>query len=167
MSYRNKTYVALDYDEDATYYNMMKAWKENDHIEFDFNNAHDLNRIMPYSSEETIKRNLWERMKKSKNFILLVGQKTQFKTKFVRWEIEHAIDLELPIIVSNLNNKRQFDDNLCPAILDHQLAIHISFGCKIIQYSLDKWPDIYLQRKREDKTEPRYWEDSVYNSLGL
>ena len=40
MSYKNKTYVAFDGDEDMPYYRIMTAWKENDHIDFDFYNAH-------------------------------------------------------------------------------------------------------------------------------
>ena len=58
MSYRNKTYVAFDADNDIKYYRIMTAWKENDNIDFDFHNAHDLNNLMNTSSEETIKRKL-------------------------------------------------------------------------------------------------------------
>ena len=43
MSYKNKTYVAFDGDNDMKYYRLMTAWIEHDHIEFDFLNAHDLN----------------------------------------------------------------------------------------------------------------------------
>jgi len=43
MSYKNKTYVAFDGDNDIKYYRTMQMWKENEHIEFDFYDAHDLN----------------------------------------------------------------------------------------------------------------------------
>ena len=43
MAYRNKTYVAFDGDKDMRYYNLMKAWKQNDNTNFNFYNAHDLN----------------------------------------------------------------------------------------------------------------------------
>ena len=39
MSYRNKTYVIFD-GNDIRYYRLMQAWKENDNIDFDFNDAH-------------------------------------------------------------------------------------------------------------------------------
>ena len=32
MAYRNKTYVCFDADSDIRYYNLMKAWKENDRM---------------------------------------------------------------------------------------------------------------------------------------
>jgi hypothetical protein len=38
MAYRNKTYVCFDADNDMRYYTMMKAWKQNENISFDFNN---------------------------------------------------------------------------------------------------------------------------------
>lgn len=41
MTYRNKTYVAFA-SEDIASYRMMEAWRANQHIEFDFFNAHTL-----------------------------------------------------------------------------------------------------------------------------
>ena len=32
MAYKNKTYVCFDADNDIKYYNLMKAWKENETI---------------------------------------------------------------------------------------------------------------------------------------
>lgn len=46
MPYRNKTYVAFDADTDMHYYRIMQAWKEHDHIDFDFHNAHEMNNLM-------------------------------------------------------------------------------------------------------------------------
>ena len=62
-------------------------------------------------------------MMNSKVFVLLVGEKTRFLYRFVRWEIELAIKKDLPIIVVNLNNKRTIDRSLCPAIARDTLAI--------------------------------------------
>jgi hypothetical protein len=43
MAYRNKTYVAFDGDNDIHYYRLMKAWKQNNHSDFKFYDAHDIN----------------------------------------------------------------------------------------------------------------------------
>lgn len=168
MSYKNKTYVALDYDEDSKFYNRMLDWKENENIDFVFYNAHDSNNLLDDSSEETIKAKLRERMNSSKNFILLVGEKTQYKNMFVRWEIEEALKRQVPIIVVNLNGERKFDDDYCPAILDEELAIHTDFCMKIIKFSLDEWPERFEQHlENETKPEPRWWSESVYEDLDL
>lgn len=36
MSYKNKVYVSFDADNDIRYYWLMKAWKQNDEINFNF-----------------------------------------------------------------------------------------------------------------------------------
>lgn len=102
MAYRNKTYVAFDGDNDIHYYRTMKMWKQNDKSDFNFFDAHDLNNARDTSSEDTIKRRLRERLSNSKVFVLLVGDGTRYLYKFVRWEIEQAVKLNLPIIVVNL-----------------------------------------------------------------
>jgi hypothetical protein len=55
MSYRNKTYVAFA-SEDIHYYRLMEAWRENEHIDFSFFDAHDLYLARDTSQPETIKR---------------------------------------------------------------------------------------------------------------
>jgi hypothetical protein len=113
-TYTNKTYVAFDADNDIRYYRLMQAWKKNDSTSFNFYDAHDLNNLMPYSSEDTIKAKLAERLRNTKVFVLLVGNRTKNLYKFVRWEIEQALKRNIPIIVVNLNSKRSEDSNLCP-----------------------------------------------------
>lgn len=167
MSYRNKTYVCLDYDEDKNYYNMMRAWKDHDKIDFDFYDAHDINTLMPYSSEETIKAKLRERLNNAKNFIVLIGAKTKHKDRFVRWEQEIALKLGLPSIAVNLNGKREMDSDRVPPIIKDALVIHVSFNMKIIKYALDNWPTSFASHKAKGDTGPHYYKKSVYDDLGL
>lgn len=70
LSYRNKTYVAFA-SEDIKFYRLMEAWRENENIDFNFYDAHDLYVSRDTSSRETIRRNLRERMKNAKQFVLL------------------------------------------------------------------------------------------------
>jgi hypothetical protein len=114
MARRTRTYVAFDADTDIRMYYLMKAWKANDGIDFDFNNAHDLTTIREDSGEDAIKRSLRERMNNSKIFILLVGENTMHLRKYVPYEIEIAQKANLPFIVVNLNGKRQIDRARCP-----------------------------------------------------
>src|SRR5438874_2728189 len=145
MSYRNKTYIAFDGTKDMRYYTTMLMWKANENIDFDFYNAHDLNSARDSSQEESIKRQLRERMQNAKQFILLVGESTRYLTKFVQWELEYARKLDLPMIVSNLNDVREYDSSRCPSwVVDTESStVHISFGKDIIKYALDNFPDWY------------------------
>lgn len=167
MGYRNKTYVAFDADNDINYYRLMQAWKQRDHTSFNFYDAHDLNNLRSGSSEVTIKRKLKERLQNTKVFILLIGQQTRFHYKFVRWEIEKAIELNLPIICVNLNGSRSLDSKLCPPILRGELAIHVSFHAKIIEFALEKWEFWHYEHKKNDKSGDFYYTNEIYRELGL
>jgi hypothetical protein len=165
MAYRNKTYVCFDGDNDIKYYNLMKAWKQNDNTEFNFYDAHDINNALDTSKEETIKVKLRERMNNSKVIVVLVGEHTKNLYKFVRWEIETAISMNLPIIVVNLNGLKEMDSEKCPPILKNTLAIHIPFGCKIMQYALENWPDEHYLYQKNNKCGAYYYKDNVYEKL--
>ena len=51
-----------------------------------------------------------------------------------------ALELSLPIIVTNLNNKTAMDNDLCPPILRNVCAIHIPFKKDAIKYTLENYP---------------------------
>jgi hypothetical protein len=167
MAYRNKTYVAFDADNDMRYYRLMQAWKQNDNSIFIFYDAHDLNNMRDWSSEDTIKRKLRERLLNTKVFVLLVGSQTRFHYKFVKWEIEQALKLDLPIVVINLNGSRSIDNETCPPILRNELALHVSFNSKIIEKGLSEWEGLHSDYKKQGKTGDFYYKTSVYQSLGL
>lgn len=167
MAYRNKIYVAFDADNDMRYYRLMQAWKQNDFSNFNFYDAHDLNNMRDWSGEETIKRKLRERLLSTKVFVLLVGSQTRFHYKFVKWEIEQALKLDLPIIVINLNGSRSLDKENCPPILRTELALHVSFNSKIIEKALSAWETLHTEYRRQGKTGDFYYESSVYQTLGL
>lgn len=167
MYYRDQVYVCFDADEDMDYYKTMKMWVGNKNINFDFNNAHDLNTLREGSSEETIKRKLRERMNNAGLLVVLVGEKTRNLYKYVRWEIEIALKDGIPIIVANLNGKRRFDDHRCPAILDNELALHVSFNSKVMQKAFDEWPRDHYNLKAQGKSGNYLFPDQVYEQLGL
>jgi hypothetical protein len=145
----------------------MTAWKQNDNMPFNFYNAHDLNTARDTSTEESIKQQLSVRLRNSKVFVLLVGEKTRYLYKFVRWEIEQAIRRQMSIIVVNLNGKRSMDSERCPPIITKALAIHISFNSAIMQFTLEKWPSFEESARAEGKTGPYYYNEEIYKSLGL
>ena len=166
MVYRNKVYVAFDGDTDMKYYRMLQAWSKNDNIDFSLNDAHDLKSSRDSSNEETIKRSLRERMNNSKTFVLLVGEHTKFLYGFVRWEIETALKLDLPIIVVNINGSHS-TDGLLPPILRNELVIATSFNSKILNYALKNWPESHVKYRKANKNGHYYYPESVYNKLGL
>ena len=167
MAYRNKTYVCFDADSDIHYYRLMQAWHQNDRSQFSFYNAHELNHARDSSQEESIKRQLRERLLNTKVFVVLVGEKTRYLTKFVKWEMEQALSLRLPLIAVNLNGMRQMDQGRCPPTIRDSLCMHISFNPAIVQYALERWPDQHGTERMKGVTGPFYYSADKYRGLGL
>jgi hypothetical protein len=166
MAYRNKTYIAFDGDNDMHYYRLMTAWKGHDGFSLNFHNAHDLNSARDSSQEESIKRQLRERFANSKLLVVLIGKNTKHLTKFVKWELEVALRLGLPIIGVNLNGSRQMD-TYCPPTIRDQLVVYTSFNHNIIEYAMDHWHSEFQKLRSTGTTGSRYYSDEVYSQLGL
>ncbi|OFW58229.1 MAG: molecular chaperone Tir [Actinobacteria bacterium RBG_16_64_13] len=167
MAYRNKVFVSFDGDNDIHYYRLMCAWKQNDRTPFNFHDAHDITQARDTSREESIKRSLLLRLNNSKVFVLLIGEETRYLRKFVLWEMEQALRLELPIIGVNLNGLRARDDERCPPTIRDALALYVSFNAKILQHALEQWPVAHAALKAEGKAGPYYFGEPVYRQLGL
>jgi MTH538 TIR-like domain (DUF1863) len=167
MAYRNKTYVIFDGDNDIWAYRFMHGWIAREHIDFNFHDAHDLgSELTDRASEETIKRRLRERFSSAKQVIVLIGERTKFLYRFVRWELEVAVDLKLPIIAVNLNDKRICDFELCPPVIRDEFVVHVPFKANAIQLALDNFPDEHANRSPYDHG-PRWYGEDVYRQLGI
>lgn len=166
MPYRNKTYICFDGDKDIHYYYLMKAWKASDHNEFDFFDAHELNLARDSSQENSIKRQLAERLKNAKLMIVLIGESTKYLTKFVRWEMEQALQRDLPIVAVNLSMINGVDDGRCPPIIRNELCLHIPFKQRAIEWAIDNWIAKHNELK-SGKREPRVLSKELSNKLGL
>ena len=167
MAYRNKTFVSFDGDNDIHYYRLMTAWKANDRFEFNFYDAHDLNTARDSSQEQTIKRRLSERLNNAKVVVSLIGQRTRYLFKFVRWELEQALELGIPIVGVNLNGSRSQDVDLCPPVIRNELVIYVSFRPGIIQHAIEQWPGQLESLRKEGKSGAYFYRDEIYRQLGV
>ncbi|WP_426980003.1 TIR domain-containing protein (plasmid) [Pseudarthrobacter sp. O4] len=169
MGYRNKTYVAFA-SEDITSYRLMEAWRENKNIEFNFYDAHDLYEARDTSKPETIKRNLRERMKNAKQVVVLGSPHAKKKggdgVSFLAYELQVALEFDLPVVVSHLDGSRKGNSSNYPKPLtdaDHH-TVSVSFQPKIIKYALDSYAPGFAGSAT---TGERIYNASVYTDLGL
>ena len=169
MSYRNKTYVAFA-SENIRYYRLMEAWRENDKIDFNFYDAHDLYISLDTSKPETIKRNLRERLKNAKQIVLLGSREGKRKggdgTSFLAHEVKVIVEFNLPVVVANLDGDRDVDRNYIPSpfLSTDYYTLSVSFQPGIIRYALDSYAPAYAGSA---KTGPHYYKAHIYSSLGL
>jgi hypothetical protein len=109
MAYRNGTYVAfhaagtnLPGKSDMDYYNLMKAWTAKTDDDFTMINSHDkASAVRDSSLRRTLRDSLLERLRNSKNMVLIIGETTRLDTDWVPFEIEQAVDTyKIPIIAA-------------------------------------------------------------------
>lgn len=171
MGYRNKTYVAFA-SEDIRSYRLMEAWRENDKIDFNFYDAHDLFISRDTSQPETIKRNLRERMKNAKQVVLLGSSAGKRKggdgESFLAYEVKVILEFGLPVVVANLDQDRNVDRNFIPSpFLDADYyTLSTSFQPKIIQYALDNYAANFAELSKSRKG-AHYYKADIYASIGL
>jgi hypothetical protein len=169
VSYRNKTYVAFA-SEDIKYYRLMEAWRENQKIDFNFYNAHDLYVARDTSLPETIKRKLRERLKNAKQVVLLGSANAKKKggdgKSFLAHEVDVIVQFDLPVVVANLDGDRKIDEAFIPKpFLDADYyTLSVSFQPAIIKYALDGYAPKYAE---SGKSGPHYYKGEIYKSVGL
>uniref|UniRef100_E6VFG1 Thoeris protein ThsB TIR-like domain-containing protein n=1 Tax=Rhodopseudomonas palustris (strain DX-1) TaxID=652103 RepID=E6VFG1_RHOPX len=146
-------YIVFDGDNDMWAYGYIKGWKANKNIDFEYNDAHDLDNMTARAQGENyVKSKLRERMKQSKAVVVLVGEKTKNLYKYVRWELELALELGLPIIAANLNKKNGQDSELCPAIIrDCAAVVHIPYKLDALKHAMSNFPAFYRQLSNDQK----------------
>jgi NAD+--asparagine ADP-ribosyltransferase len=152
-----RTFVGFS-STDITQYRLMLAWKAHEHIDFDFENC-QLQEELDSENEDYIKRVCRERIKMARKYVLLIGQDTRYKYKYVRWEAEVAIEKGCTIIGVNLDKSRQYIEATCPPVIKDIGAVFVSFSPKIIALALDK----YQMNAKGNY----HYEDKVYKQRGL
>jgi hypothetical protein len=164
MAYRNGTYVAFHAAgtsdptaSDMKYYNLLKAWHVRDECDFAFINSHDKTAaVRDVSLRNTLRQRLAERLRNSKNMVLILGATTRFDTDWVPFEIEYAVDTcEIPIVAAypgfeNITNPAAADP-FWPAALRTRInngaahVIHVPFKQSplthaVSQFSHEQYP---------------------------
>jgi hypothetical protein len=152
----SRTFVGFS-STDIRYYWLMQAWKVNEHIDFNFTDC-QLGSEINSENEYYIKNKCRERINMAGTFAVLIGQDTRSKHKYVRWEMEVAIEKKCRIIGINIDGSRRVVDNTCPPIIRNIGAIFVPFSPKIIAHALEH----YQMHPFDDY----HFNDEVYRQLG-
>jgi len=150
-----RTFVSFS-SADKGRYDLMCAWKAQQHIAFnfaDFQLDEAINSTTPYY----IKSVCAAKVRRADTFVLLIGDDTYTKTVFVKDEVEVAIEKGCRLIGVNLNNCR-FKDRLCPDFFVNVGALFVPFSSRIVAEALT-W-------QREGTSPWYYFLDDVYTRLG-
>jgi len=140
------------------YFDLMKAWKKNENMDFDFIDL-QLDKAINSDNESYIKGLIRNKITRSGTFIQIIGNNTKSKHKYVRWEAEVAIEKNCRLICVNINGNREINEILTPPILKNKGAIFVPFKANIINYALE-----HFQKKVDDDW---HYKNTVYTELGL
>jgi len=151
-----RTFVGFS-STDIHYYRLMCAWKVNQNIDFNFADC-QLTDEVNSEDEGYIKRKCRERINMAGKYILLIGEDTRYKYKYVRWEAEVAIEKNCTIIGVNLDGQRQMNESTCPPIIRNIGAIFVPFSPSIIKYALENYS--------MHESGAYYFKDAIYKKLG-
>lgn len=76
MVYRTKTYIAGDWTGDKDLIDKLDEWNKNKYLNLSFVNVHEVTQSSDSTLNCNIKRSLRKRLKITKTFVLIVGEKT-------------------------------------------------------------------------------------------
>lgn len=152
-----RTFVGFS-STDMHNYQLMRAWKANKNIDFNFTDC-QLQSAINSENEAYIKRKCRERINMAGKYVLLIGQDTKSKHKYVRWEAEVAIEKGCTIIGVNLDGSRYMVTNTCPPIIRDIGAIFVPFSPQIVAFAIEN-------HKMQDDNKNYYYEEKVYKNLG-
>jgi hypothetical protein len=132
-----RTFVGFS-STDLHFYRLMTAWKANEHIDFNFCDC-QLQQELNSDNEAYIKRRCRERISMAGTYLMLIGEDTRYKNKYVAWEAEVALEKGCTIIGVNLNMSRRFDATRTPGVLKDIGAVFVAFSPQIVAHALEHY----------------------------
>lgn len=178
--YRNGTYIAFDGNDtidptksDMKYYGLLQAWNKSKDFTLTFSDSHKKTyQVRDTSTIKTLQSRLLDRMKDSKNMLIIISEDTSWDRGMLNFEIEKAVDYyKIPLIVSYVGYNAILAPNqlssLWPKALSERIAnqtakcIHVPFKEKAImaaisQFSIHSTGDNILTSPLTTYTEQTY-----------
>ncbi len=151
-----RTFVGFS-STDISHYWLMCAWKDSEHLDFDFCDC-QLQSEIDSEDEDYIKRKCRARIHLAGTYMMLIGSDTRYKHKYVIWEAEVAREKNCRIIGVNLDGWRRINTQTCPQIMKDIGAMFVPYSPQIVAHAL----------KYAKNNNSKNWEfrDPIYTQLG-
>ena len=133
-------------------------------------------KVLDSSSRKTLEARLMERMRNSKNMLIILSEDTNYDRGMLNFEIEKAVDVyEIPLIIAytgcdSLLKARKYSDRWPKALKERitngtAKAIHIAFKEKAIMAAISQFT-VHSQGDDELKTSLGVYSEETYISWG-
>jgi hypothetical protein len=139
-------------------YKAMQAWKANHNIDFNFTDC-KLNYAINSNNEAYVKRKVREQIEEAEIYIMLIGNDTKRRHKYIGWEAEIALERNCTIIGVNLDGSKKMKPETCPTIIQNIGAIFVPFSPEIVAHAIENY------RMRNEKIAYHY-DERTYMQFG-
>lgn len=165
MSYKGKIYVICHETFDVAAYDKLKDMKQTDDSQFDFVDSLTLSVQLDVLNDEELKSLLYKNMDEADIVLILLSKKVKSMRKFVKWQVEYAINQGMPIICMNNSPLRSIDYSITPTKLKKKRSLYISYDSKVLELACINW--VQSNKKHNDMEEniPYCYDKSVYDAL--
>lgn len=182
MANRTGTYVAFDglgeanpTRSDFRYYSTIQAWHASNKFDFRYVNSHEkTDAVRDASKRSTLKARIQERLRASKNVLVILSSKTRKSGSMLTFEIEQAVDVyKLPLICVYPGYRViRYVDQLSarwPTALNTRIAnevakaIHIAFAQDAIFSAISQ----FGVNAKVPSTSKNYYSAEAYKKWGL
>lgn len=110
MAHKKKVFVSYDFDNDKHYKNLLLAWDSNKLFDFSIHD-HSADISINSTNASAIKSVISRYANEATYFLVIVGAKT-YKSSWVKWEIEKAVELGKRIIAVKTDRENTSPDAL-------------------------------------------------------
>lgn len=168
MAYLKPVYIVFDGKNDLQYYQEMQGWVQSDGLKFNFIDGLEFASKIDKLPDEEVKALIKEKINLTEVFVLLVTKNTKRYRKFIRWQVEAALELQKPIIIVNVNKIRSVDYDRIPIVFRRKnLSLHITFQAPIFEFALERWPESHYQHLEKKEINTYRYSQQVYEKLNL
>lgn len=164
---KQNVYVAFDGKNDFQEFKTFESWENESNYPYHFINGMEVALRLDKESDEQLKKKLSQLIDSCSTMIVLVTKTTKSFRRFVKWQIEYAIEKKIPIIVVNTNFIRSVDYDRCPTKLKKALSLHIAYHHEVILYALENWPISHNDYLQKEIVQTFRYDQELYESFNL
>jgi hypothetical protein len=108
-----KIFISFDYENDQHYKNLLIAWSQNPAAHFAefYINDHSVTTPVDSVNAGPIKGVITRKITDATGFLCIIGKQTH-RSKWIRWEIDKAVELRKKIIAVKIEKDNSVPDNI-------------------------------------------------------
>lgn len=160
-------YVAIDASNDLKYYEAFKHMIDNNGDNYNFFDGIDYFKELDKTPDDMLKFKIQKNLERADVVVVLLTKTLKSMRRFSKWQVEHAVNIGIPIIAVNPNRIRSADFDVCPTILKTHLSLHIPYDANAFKVAVRNWPASHKEHMKNEKEQRKIYKyaESVYAQI--